>query len=91
MIFGCCGIPFGFYFFFYHTTTYKEICFNNALIGASISVLAMGYLMYSFLKLTEKFKIELRQEHIYVRLVQGDSRSCLSLLLYLSGYPALSG
>lgn len=60
MIFGSCGIPFGFYVFFYHTMTYKEIRLNNALIGASISVLAMGYLMYLFLKLIEKFKMEFR-------------------------------
>ena len=56
MIFGGIGIPYGVYFCFFHARTYTERALNNALIGASIALLGMGYVMYCFVKIIEKFK-----------------------------------
>jgi hypothetical protein len=56
MIFGGIGIPYGVYFSFYHAKSYTERALNNALIGASIAVLGIGYIMYCLVKIIEKFK-----------------------------------
>jgi uncharacterized membrane protein len=54
MCFSAFGVFFGLYarFFRYHTKS--EIFLNNALIGASLVVLGISYLMYHFLKIIEK-------------------------------------
>jgi hypothetical protein len=56
IVFGGIGIPYGLYYYFFHTKSYAEGYLNNALIAASIVVLGMGYLMYSFVKIIEKLK-----------------------------------
>jgi hypothetical protein len=53
MIFGCLGIVYG--LFIFNSKTYVEMCLNNALIAASVTVIAMGYLMFFFLKIIQKF------------------------------------
>jgi len=54
MILSSINIVYGLYFFFWHAKSY--VALSNALIGASIVVLGMGYLMYCFSKIIEKFK-----------------------------------
>jgi hypothetical protein len=56
MIFGSLGVPFGLYISFSRPKPYTGAYLNNALIAASIAVLGMGYLMYCFVKIIEKFK-----------------------------------
>lgn len=56
MLFGIINIPYGFYFSKVKVTTYQESKLNAALIGASIVVVGMGYLMCCFLKIIEKMK-----------------------------------
>lgn len=56
MIFGSFGIPFGLYIFFSRPKPYAGTYLNNALIAASFAVLGMGYMMYCFVKIIEKFK-----------------------------------
>jgi uncharacterized membrane protein (DUF485 family) len=62
MIMGSIGIPYGIYFYFIYAKSYMEVWLNNALIGASIAILAMGYLMYSFLRIIGKFKRKCLEE-----------------------------
>jgi len=59
MVFGILGIPFGLYLRFR-----SELCAysDNALIGASVAVLGMGYMLHCFVRLVGVFKREwLRQ------------------------------
>jgi len=56
MIISSLNILYGLYFSFYRIKSSGEIHLNNALIGASIVVLGMGLMMYSFIKIIEKFK-----------------------------------
>jgi hypothetical protein len=56
MIFSGLGIPFGLYANFFRPTTSGETLLNNALIGASIVVLGISYLMFSQLRIIEKLK-----------------------------------
>jgi hypothetical protein len=56
MILSSLGIPFGLYISFSRPKPYVGTYLNNALIGASIVVLGMGYLMYCLVKIIEKFK-----------------------------------
>jgi hypothetical protein len=53
MILASVNILSGLYFFFSHAKSYPEILLNTA---ASVIVLGMGYLMYCFVKIIEKFK-----------------------------------
>jgi hypothetical protein len=54
MIFGIIGILSGLYNYFSSPKPYDNIYLNNQLIGISISVLGMGYLMHNFTKFIEK-------------------------------------
>jgi hypothetical protein len=56
MIFGSLGIPFGLYISFSRPKSYAGTYLNNALIGASMVVLGMGYVMYCLVKIIDKFK-----------------------------------
>lgn len=56
MIVSIVNIPYGLYFSHFYANSFKEIRLNNALVGASIVVLGMGYLMFCFLKTIERFK-----------------------------------
>lgn len=66
MIFGGLGIPYGFYCSFFHAGSYVEAYLNNALIGASVALLSVGYLMYCFVKIVEKIKKDCKGPHGWV-------------------------
>ncbi len=54
MVFGIVGIPFGLYL---RSSRWQACAYlNNALIGASIAVLGLGYILYCFVKLVGVFK-----------------------------------
>ena len=50
------NIPYGIYFSHFYVISVREVRLNNALVGASIVVLGMGYLMYCFLNTIERLK-----------------------------------
>lgn len=56
MIVSIANIPYGIYYSHFYASYFREIRLNNALVGASVVVLGMGYLMYCFLKTIERFK-----------------------------------
>jgi uncharacterized membrane protein HdeD (DUF308 family) len=60
MVLGIINTVCGLYVFFSRAKSYMSL--NNALIGASIVVLGMGYLMYCFVKIIEKFKKKWAEE-----------------------------
>ena len=61
MCLGVSGIPIGLYISFFRCNTRSELYLNNALIGASLVVLGISYLMYHFLKIIEKITIRLQR------------------------------
>ena len=61
MCLGVSGIPIGLYISLFRCNTRSELYLNNALIGASLVVLAISYLMYHFLKIIEKITIRLQR------------------------------
>ena len=68
MILSGLGIPFGLYANFFRATTEGETLLNNALIGASIVVLGISYLMFHFSKIIEKLR-----NHYYSTNEKGSS------------------
>lgn len=55
-VFGGLGIFYGSWILLFREKPCGEGHLNNALIGASVAVLGMGYLMYCFVKIIEKFR-----------------------------------
>jgi hypothetical protein len=50
------NLLYGLYFYLYRIKSPDEAHWNNALMGASIVVLGMGLMQYSFIKIIMKFK-----------------------------------
>ena len=63
MIFGIQGILSGLYNYFTSQKPYYGVYLNNQLMGISLAVIGMGYLMYSFVKIIEKFQFNMNKNN----------------------------